>query len=59
MVVVVMRRVSCDDFDTELVRSLRVLYFRRGVRVHAVLLQACVMQQRGRHGPNEKGAPVQ
>jgi hypothetical protein len=32
MVVVVMRRNSCYDFDTELVRSL--LYFRRGVRVH-------------------------
>jgi hypothetical protein len=32
MIVVVMRGDSCDDFDTELVRSL--LYFRRGVRVH-------------------------
>ena len=32
MVIVVMRRDPCDDFDTELVRSL--LYFRRAVRVH-------------------------
>ena len=32
MVVVVMRRNSCDDFDTQLVRSL--LYFRRCVRVN-------------------------
>ena len=32
MVVVVMRRHSCDDFDTQLVRCL--LYFRWGVRVH-------------------------
>lgn len=32
VVVVVMRRDPCDNFDTELVRHL--LYFRRGVRVY-------------------------